>query len=92
MSDTGGARHTVTNHQNQPVGLHVAGCLVVGPPLGQADLSEADRDAPQLKALVAGRIITISEAATAAAAEGPAGPEYPSGTSDTGGRGRAGEG
>jgi hypothetical protein len=59
VSDAENIQLVVTNHQNQPVELHLPSGLVVLPPRGQADLCEGDLAAPQLRVLCASRLITV---------------------------------
>jgi hypothetical protein len=55
------ARHVVTNHRNQPVELHLESGVTVLGPHGTAELSEADLARPQLRVLLASRVITAEE-------------------------------
>jgi len=75
VSDAENVRHIVTNHQNQPIELHLPSGLLVLPPRGRADVSETDFLAPQLQVLRASRLITTHEVAPAALAEAVAKPQ-----------------
>jgi hypothetical protein len=74
VSDAEKVRHIVTNHQNQPVELHLPSGLLVLPPRGRSELSETDLAAPQLRVLRASGLITTHEVSPAAKAEGDAEP------------------
>jgi hypothetical protein len=54
-------RYVVTNHQNQPVELHLATAVVVLEPRGEAEVQESDLATPQLQVLQRQRLITIHQ-------------------------------
>jgi hypothetical protein len=61
VTDAPQLRHIVTNHQNQPVELHLPSGLVVLPPRGRATIMAADLAARQLQVLMASRLVGLHE-------------------------------
>jgi hypothetical protein len=68
VTDAPQLRYIVTNHQNQPVELHLPSGLVVLPPRGRATLTAADLAARQLQVLTASRLVGLHEEAVPAPA------------------------
>jgi len=56
-------RYVVTNHQNQPVELHLATAVVVLEPRGEAEVQEVNLATPQLQVLLSNRLITMRQVA-----------------------------
>ena len=61
MSEETRVRYVVTNHQNQPVELHLATAVVLLEPRGEAEVQESDLATPQLQVLRSNRLITIRQ-------------------------------
>lgn len=61
MSEETRVRYVVTNHQDQPVELHLATGVIVLEPRGEAEVQEADLDTPQLQVLRLNRLITTRQ-------------------------------
>lgn len=60
MSEEKRSRYFVTNHQNQPVELHLAtGVMVLGF-MEEAEVQEDDLAIPQLRVLQANRLIAVT--------------------------------
>ncbi|MBB6253144.1 hypothetical protein [Nitrospirillum iridis] len=72
MTDAQPVRHIITNHQNQPLELHLPSGLVMLPPRGRLAVSVGDLAARQLQVLQADRLIGLHEEADPPAAAEPA--------------------
>jgi hypothetical protein len=65
-------RCLLTNHENQPLELHLPSGVVVIGPRAEREICEADLASPQVRALARARIVTSRMVAPAAAkAEAP---------------------
>jgi len=53
--------YVVTNHQNQPVELHLATAVVLLEPRGEVEVQESDLATPQLQVLRRNRLITMRQ-------------------------------
>ena len=58
MTDKEPDRFVISNHQNQPVELHLATGVIVLPAGGVADVHESDLGSPQVQALQRHRLIS----------------------------------
>ena len=68
-------RYLITNHQNQPLELHLTTGVIVLGAWEEAEVQEADLDTPQVGALRKNRLVTTraaAEDASASAAEAEA--------------------
>ena len=61
MSEETHVRYIVTNHQDQPVELHLATGVIVLGPRGEAEVQEVDLGTPQLQVLQLNRLITTRQ-------------------------------
>ena len=71
MSDEKRNRYLLTNHQNQPLELHLPSGVVVIGPRGEREILEADLAVPQVRVLARTRTISFR----AIAPEGTTKPE-----------------
>jgi hypothetical protein len=61
VSEETRVRYVVTNHQNQPVELHLETAVVLLEPRGEVEVQETDLATPQLQVLRSNRLITIRQ-------------------------------
>lgn len=57
MADETRIRYFLTNHQNQPLELHLPGGVVVIGPRGEREVLESDLSVPQVRVLARARIV-----------------------------------
>jgi hypothetical protein len=78
MKDEKGISYRVSNPRSQPVELHLGGRVLVVPPYGQAEVSQSEAAAPQLKLMARhGMVALASILPPASALEQPAPKEKP---------------